>query len=261
MSKNKYQYLIDWYEKSKFIAKKLIVEKKEYKEILNLTSFLDDKYSDISISQRMNHIRNNNFKYVSCKVCEKPLNYHNKNGLHGYSTVCNNIDCISPNRKMPDMVILHKHTKFDYKCFCSKCESEFIISVESYRTRKRRSKVICTNCNPADTKNKLIFTMIHRFLKSKFDEKNLKLVDNKSIIINNQFIIIFFIDKINANPKVYNPIDVINGSTAESIWESNNSYISNINPDNQFETIIIWESDWVNDGKLLRKNLLKILGK
>lgn len=258
MSENKYQHLVDWCSKSKFAAKKVIVEKKEYKEILSLTSFLDNHYSDISLSQRIYHIKNGSFSYVSCKICGKPLNYHNKNGLHGYSTMCNDINCISPNRKISNVTILHKHTKFDYKCLCKLCKSEFIISVESYRTRKRRDKVICTICNPADSKNRLIFTMVHRFLKSKFVDKNLKLIDNKSIIVNKKFIIVFFIDKVNANPKIYNPIDVINGLTAESIWESNNNYISKVNPTNEYETIIIWESDWVNDGKLLRKNLLEI---
>jgi len=261
MSENKNQYLVDWYKRSKFVAKRIIVEKKEYKEILNLTSFLNLKYDDISLSQRVYHISNNSFDYVSCKICGKPLNYHNKNGLYGYSTVCNNINCISPYRKLPDMTILNKHTKFDYKCFCNLCQSEFIISVESYRTRKRRGKVICTLCNPADTKNKLIFTMIHRFLKSKFDDKNIQLLDNKSIIVNNEFIIVYFLDKVNANPKIYNPIDVINGLTAESIWENNDNYILQVNPNSEFQTLVIWESDWIKDGKLLRKNLLQILNK
>jgi len=256
---SKHKYLIDWYEKSKFANHEFLSTKEEFKEIISLTSFLDGYYKNISFKQRMWHIKNDKFEIPKCKICGKPLAYHSKNGLYGYSTVCNDINCMSPNRKTFNIEILEKYTKHDYKCLCVLCKSEFIISVESYRTRKRRNKIICTICNPIDIKNKLIFPMLLRFLKSKFGEENVVMNDNKSIIVNNKFIVVHFIDNINANPKLYQEIDIINGLTAKEIWNNNQKYADSINPDGKYKIIIIWDLHWINEGKILRKNLLKII--
>ena len=47
-----------------------------YSEILKLTSFLDVYYKNIPLSQRLWHVKNNNYNIQKCKICGNPTKYN-----------------------------------------------------------------------------------------------------------------------------------------------------------------------------------------
>lgn len=58
-----------------------------YNEILKLTSFLNDHYEDIPLSQRLWHVKNNNYNIQRCKICDNPTKY-NRNYKNTCSRKC-----------------------------------------------------------------------------------------------------------------------------------------------------------------------------
>ena len=60
--------LVIWYDKHKNNIKSF-KDDVEYLEILNITSFLNEFYNDISLSQRIWHIKNAIFEIQRCKYC------------------------------------------------------------------------------------------------------------------------------------------------------------------------------------------------
>lgn len=109
------QELIDWYEK---YAKGKVIPKterdsKELQEILNLTSFLDNHYKKIKISQRIWHIINDKYELIRCKGCGKLMNWYRK--YPGRCRNCENIYRSSQEYQREfEKIIL---TKYGKKCF------------------------------------------------------------------------------------------------------------------------------------------------
>ena len=58
-----------------------------YNEILKLTSFLNDHYENIPLSQRLWHVKNNNYNIQKCKICNNPVKY-NRNYKNTCSRKC-----------------------------------------------------------------------------------------------------------------------------------------------------------------------------
>lgn len=61
------------------------------KEILQLTTFLDDKYNEIEIGQRLYHIRDNIKEILYCRICGKPKAFYRFSD--GYFSTCGNKEC------------------------------------------------------------------------------------------------------------------------------------------------------------------------
>jgi hypothetical protein len=84
-----------------FVRKIKIKYNDIYKEILNLTAFLNDYYENITLRQRIWHILNNSFELNLCKNCKK-INKWSKKG-NKYTVFCSQRCCsqYTINKKPP----------------------------------------------------------------------------------------------------------------------------------------------------------------
>ena len=73
---NELSELIDWYNHNKYNS--YIKDCEEYKKICSLTSFLDNHYEKIPLSQRIWHIKNNYYELKKCKYCGKVVTFYRK---------------------------------------------------------------------------------------------------------------------------------------------------------------------------------------
>ena len=88
------QKLIDFFEKNKNNMR-FKKDEEECKEIVNLTSFLDDSYklSKITFIQRIWHIKNDFYEIKTCKVCQNQIKW--RKDISDYNKICNNNKCKS----------------------------------------------------------------------------------------------------------------------------------------------------------------------
>ncbi len=77
---------IEWYDQNKHRIH-CLKQTIQFKEIVSLTSFLDDVYQNIPFKQRMWHIENDNFEIQKCRICNNPVKW----GTEGYTNTCSKI--------------------------------------------------------------------------------------------------------------------------------------------------------------------------
>jgi hypothetical protein len=70
--------LVDIVKNNKFGLKQKLASAGLIDEVFNLTKFLNNNYKNISFSQRIWHIRNNNYSIVHCAVCNTNLAKYNE---------------------------------------------------------------------------------------------------------------------------------------------------------------------------------------
>jgi len=83
-----YYNLLQWYNKNKncYFIKKGAKDSEEYTKILSLTSFLNEYYDTISLSQRMWHIENDIFEIQKCEICGNIVKFERH--IKYYKTCC-----------------------------------------------------------------------------------------------------------------------------------------------------------------------------
>lgn len=90
--------------------------KKEHLEeyLIQKTSFLDEAYKDVSISQRLWHVRNNSYSIIECEICKKPKKFSCSGSGTGYVV---HEECFSQkvkktlNEKYPNKAFYEKFVK------------------------------------------------------------------------------------------------------------------------------------------------------
>ncbi len=229
------QDLIIWYQKHKF---KPDIKSDEYLHILKLTDFLDDVYQDVSLPQRMWHIRNNNQTIQKCKKCGETLQY-NKTHNKYYSCGCNLYEC-------------------------NICGWTSVIDSKTITTRKHRNVVVCMHCNPKDDIFKSHKYKLYSYLISKFD----KLVIEKDVIVNNilcdivfpelKLIVFYYDDFAHMSPKTYNHNDTYHGYTYDQIHQRDEQNIK-ILESCGYQTCVVWKSYIQQHPRLIYKNLFNII--
>ena len=71
------RHLLDFYERHKY-RRDFDREAEPYQEVLRLTAFLDDVYRDVSVAQRIWHVKNNSFNIQTCPVCSTPIGWDDR---------------------------------------------------------------------------------------------------------------------------------------------------------------------------------------
>lgn len=106
--------IISWYNNLKIKNTSSLQKSEEYKELLLLTSFLDEYYKIIPPKQRIWHITNNNFEIQKCVICGNVVNFDISKKKYNYT--CSKI-CFKQYRDIGDWKDKFKQTclnKFAY---------------------------------------------------------------------------------------------------------------------------------------------------
>lgn len=234
----KYDYLIDWWYGNRYnISKSVMLQNNKFwKEIIYLTSFLDEHYIKIYGYQRIWHIKNDVFELQKCEICGGIAIYSFKEQkyLKSCSKSCNiklkslkstgnkNSRCKKdwykekPNKEKPNKFLLRLEKDgclekdFDYIKYvgnnehlllCNKCNEQFKIhSFNQYYYRIKNNIDICTNCIPLNSTNYTNKSRpqitIYEFIKTEF--KNIKIqYDYFSKINNKRLQIDIFLEDLN----------------------------------------------------------------
>jgi endogenous inhibitor of DNA gyrase (YacG/DUF329 family) len=92
------QSLLDFYERHKY-RRDFDREAEPYREVLRLTTFLDDVYHSVPFAQRIWHLKNDNLNVQLCPVCSTPIEW---DGRHRqYARFCS-LRCWSVQVKTED---------------------------------------------------------------------------------------------------------------------------------------------------------------
>lgn len=130
-----YEKLIEWYKNHKSFCHTRINDN-EYKEIIKLTSFLDDNFQKIKFSQRIWHIKNNDFSLKYCKICGKLMEFNNTK--RRYDITCSR-DCYyhyNKTKEFTDKIVKTHKKKYGGIGFASKTitKKQKKTSIEKYGT-------------------------------------------------------------------------------------------------------------------------------
>ena len=103
------------------------------KYIIDLTSFLDKNYEDIPLTQRLWHVKNNNFTIQICKICGKPVKWRNL-----YKTYCQSCSGINNRQYANKISNLNRQNDFinKIKSYLFEHEIEYISNFSDGNGRK-----------------------------------------------------------------------------------------------------------------------------
>lgn len=93
-------YVIKWLNFNRVNNYTIPKDIKEY--IIKSTTFLDKHYDKVNLSQRIWHIRNNDYTVHCCNICGKPLNYMTVKARY---PKCSHMSCISKQKQIKESEI------------------------------------------------------------------------------------------------------------------------------------------------------------
>lgn len=189
---------IKFYDKNRFNLR-FFQDCEEYKEIINLTKFLD---KDAAFQQRMWHIKNNVYFIPKCKICGKPVKFSLSKG---YGNYCSN-QCIGKDKdnttKKFKKTCLEKYGVEHYSQTKNWKDKKRQTSLEKYgvddfsKTEEFKEKVKEVNLNRYGVEN-------YSQTKEFFEKYRINLIKYHRNLIKNEHSDLIYIDSLSNHESKY----------------------------------------------------------